>query len=232
MFRRVFLTGIVAGLLTGLAFTLVQAFTTVPLILQAEVYEAGGAASSDHAHAPGVAAHEHDATAWSPAEGLERSFYTGLANIITAVGFGLVLSACLALHGKPVDPRRGVVWGLAGYAVFSLAPALGLPPEVPGSIAAELAARQAWWFFAVGGAALGLWLMIFGRASWMWGLGIVALALPHAIGAPHPDGYGDAVPPELAAQFVAASIATMAVFWALLGWFAGAAFRRLGPTQA
>ena len=74
--------------------------------------------------------------------------------------------------------------------------------------------------------------MLFGRAPWMWGLGVGALALPHAIGAPHPHGGSGAVPPELAAQFVAASIATMAVFWALLGWFAGATFRRLGPTQA
>ncbi len=225
MFRRVFLTGIIAGLLAGLALTLVQAFTTVPLILQAEVYDT--APTGDHAHQPAAPAHEHPAESWSPMDGLERSLYTALANIVAGVGFGLLMSACLALYGKPVEPRQGVVWGLAGFAVFSLAPSLGLPPEVPGSITAELAARQTWWFFAVAATALGLWLMVFGRARWMQALGVLALALPHAIGAPHAEGGRGQVPPELAAQFVAASIATMAIFWALLGWLAGATFQRL-----
>ena len=139
MFRRIFLTGIVAGLVAGLALSVLQAFTTIPLILQAEAYEAAGGAHEDPAGTP---AHDHAAPEWGPAEGLERSFYTALANVITAVGFGLLVSACLALHGRPADARRGVIWGLAGFAVFSLSPSTGLPPELPGSAAGDKYHRQ------------------------------------------------------------------------------------------
>jgi predicted cobalt transporter CbtA len=94
-------------------------------------------------------------------------------------------------------------------------------------MAAELGARQLWWLTAAGATALGLWLLAFAGAHWLKGLGVVALALPHLIGAPHPDAYGGPVPPELAGHFAAASLATMAVFWALLGWFAGALYARI-----
>ena len=35
------------------------------------------------------------------------------------------------------------------------------------------------------------------------------------------------MPPELAAHFVAASLVTAAVFWAMLGWLSGTLYRRL-----
>ena len=38
-FRHIVLSAVVAGLITGLVVTLVQVFTTVPLIAKAEVYE-------------------------------------------------------------------------------------------------------------------------------------------------------------------------------------------------
>ena len=34
------------------------------------------------------------------------------------------------------------------------------------------------------------------------------------------------MPPEMAGHFVAASLATMAVFWVLLGWLAGSLYGR------
>jgi cobalt transporter subunit CbtA len=212
MLRRILLAGLVAGLVGGIANSIVQEFTTTPLILHAEQFE--NAPAGDHAEA------------WSPADGIERTLYTSFGNIVLGIGFALMLVAAFALHGGEVDGRRGILWGIAGFAVFSLAPALGLPPEVPGAMAAELVARQGWWFATVGATALGLALMVFGRNTAWVVLGAVVLAAPHIIGAPQPEKLGGNVPPELAAHFVAASLVTAAVFWTVLGWLSGTLYRR------
>jgi cobalt transporter subunit CbtA len=190
----------------------------------------GGKPGHTHQHAHGAAAKSSGSGA-EIGGGLERLFYTGLANLIMGVGFALLLVACFALYGKPVTPRQGVLWGLAGFAVFTLAPGLGLPPEVPGSMAAEVTSRQTWWAFAAVAAAGGLWLMVFARQHALKVLGVVVVALPHIIGAPHPAEIGGAVPPELAGHFAAASIVVSAIFWASLGWLGGTFWQRLAPTD-
>ncbi len=231
MLRRILLAGLVAGLVGGIANSIVQEFTTTPLILHAEQFENAQAGNhSSHAHetgAPSAQDHAHNGgEAWSPANGIERTLYTSFGNIVLGIGFALMLVAGFALHGGEVDGRRGILWGIAGFAVFSLAPALGLPPEVPGIMAAELVARQGWWLATVGATALGLALMVFGRNTAWVVLGAVVLAAPHIIGAPQPDKLGGNVPPELAAHFVAASLVTAAVFWTVLGWLSGTLYRR------
>ena len=219
-----------AGLIAGLVISVVQEFTTTPIILHAEQFE-GSATSDHHADAPAgkaVAEHHHDDEAWGPGDGIERTVYTALGNIVLAVGFGLILIACYALRGGEITGRQGVIWGLAGYAVFSLAPALGLPPEAPGSMAAELVARQEWWFLAAAATAIGLALMVFGKGIPWVVLGIVVLAAPHIMGAPQPAEIGAKFPPEIAGHFAAASLVTAAIFWAVLGWLSGTFYRRAG----
>ena len=66
-------------------------------------------------------------------------------------------------------------WGLAGFAAFTLAPNLGLPPELPAMPAADLLARQAWWIGTVVATAAGLALIVFGRSPWFAVLGIALL---------------------------------------------------------
>jgi cobalt transporter subunit CbtA len=240
MFRRIFLAAIAAGLLSGVLITGIQIFTTTPLILAAEVYETGGHDhASDHAH-DGAAAHDHghshshgsDAAgsdAGFPGGGGERLGLTLAANLVTGTGFALILVACFALSGRPVDARNGVLWGLAGFAVFTLAPGLGLPPEVPGSVAAGVLERQTWWVFAAAAAAAGLWLLVFSGRRWAAPVGIALAALPHVVGAPVPAEHGGGgVPPELAAHFASTSMVVNALFWALLGWLAGNFYRRFG----
>ncbi len=212
MLKRIALAALVAGLVGGIAISVLQEFTTTPLILHAEQFE------NTPASGP--------AEAWGPTDGIERTLFTSFGNIVAGIGFALMLVAGFALHGGEVDGRRGVLWGVAGFAVFSLVPALGLPPEVPGALAAELVARQGWWLAAVAATAVGLGLMVFARKSVWIVLGVIVLAAPHVIGAPQPDKLGGPVPPELAAHFVAASLVTAAVFWTLLGWLSGTLYRR------
>ena len=85
-----------------------------------------------------AAAHEHEEEAWAPADGFERFAYTALANIVTGIGFALILVAASEFAGGIANWRQGVFWGFAGFAVFTLAPGLGLPPELPAMPAADL----------------------------------------------------------------------------------------------
>ncbi|MDA1323399.1 MAG: CbtA family protein [Proteobacteria bacterium] len=240
MFRRILITALLAGFLGGLGISVVQQFTTAPIIHHAEEYESKGAPGG-HKHgvldngpnsllllAQATEMPPAENNVWAPADGLERTLYSTLANIIAGIGFALILVACIALSGRNVDGRTGVLWGIAGFAVINLAPALGLPPEVPGAMAAELGARQGWWLLCVAATAVGLWMLIFRHgAFWVVG-GIVIMALPHLMGAPQPARIGGPVPPELAGHFVAASLVTAAIFWCALGWLSGTFWQRLG----
>lgn len=239
MLKRILIAGLLAGFIGGVAISVVQEFTTTPIILHAEEFENGGGGEGvEHRHgardtgirliAPALA-HAGEGEAWGPSDGLERTLYTSLANVLTGVGFALVLVACFALSGRRVDGREGVLWGLAGFGIVSLAPALGLPPEVPGAMAAELTARQGWWLLCVALTAGGLWMLVFrSGTAWIVG-GVVLMALPHLIGAPQPDRIGGAVPPELAGHFAAASLVTAAIFWCITGWLSGTFWKKYSP---
>src|SRR5262245_39479939 len=96
VFRNVVFVAALAGLVAAVVMTALRMFSTVPLILQAEVYEqAGDAAGHDHAAAPAdqpaatgnmstmamapeaaAPAHQHEEGAWEPADGLERYSFT------------------------------------------------------------------------------------------------------------------------------------------------------------
>ena len=70
-------------------------------------------------------------------------------NVVSGIGFALLLVAASEFAGGIANWRQGVLWGLAGFAVFTLAPGLGLPPELPAMPAADLVARQIWWIGTV-----------------------------------------------------------------------------------
>ena len=218
MLQRLLLSGIVSGLIVGAFVTLIHLAMVTPIILEAETYEEKAAATvSAHDHTPGTAAHSHDQAAWAPEDGWERSLFTFSANLVMSVGFALLLAAGFTLYGRDIAIRTGVVWGAAGYLAFSFLPALGLPPELPGAASADLAARQIWWIGTVAASLSGLALLAFAK-RWGQGAGLVLLILPHLIGAPHaPAGEAGAVPPELAAHFVIATMFMNAAMWIALG---------------
>ena len=101
MFRRILITALLAGFLGGLGISVVQEFTTAPIILHAEEFESKGALGGHKRvalyTAPQPLLHLAQATqtppteqpVWAPADGLERTLYSTLANIIAGIGFAL-----------------------------------------------------------------------------------------------------------------------------------------------
>jgi predicted cobalt transporter CbtA len=63
---------------------------------------------------------------------------------------------------------------------------------------------------------------------------VALLVAPHAWGAPHlaAEAHKSSVPPELAAQFAATSLAVHATLWLLTGFFVGFWWRRIGDRGA
>jgi len=227
---RIFSTAVIAGGVAGLLLATIQHFTVTPMLLEAETYETGGVVGDDQGHSQqqdddSGEGHTHDGEAWSPQDGFERSFFTFANTLIIGIGFALVLVACYAIRTMVsesrmtqyrVDWRWGVLWGLGGFAAFHLAPAIGMPPELPGAAGGDLSARQVWWWLAVAFTAGGLLALAFAPGFARW-LGLALIAIPHLLGAPQTDHHAGLAPPELASAFVVTSVVTNAVFWIVLG---------------
>lgn len=228
MLQRLLLSGILAGLIVGALVTMIHLTMVTPIILEAESFEAKVEARPiPHDHQAGTPAHTHGNAAWAPEDGLERSLYTFAANLVMAVGYGLLLATAFTITGRNLTLRAGLIWGLAGYVCVSFLPALGLPPELPGSAAADLGARQAWWIATVIASVTGMAIAVFHPTRWTKTAGIAVMILPHLIGAPHiPAGEAGVVPAELAAHFVMATMFMNAVLWIALGGFTAYFFAR------
>src|SRR5271165_2719954 len=204
-FRRLVFAALCAGLLAGVIADIAHHIGTVPVILQAEKYEK-----------PIPEAHGHSAP-WEPKNGAERTAYTLLADVLTGVGFALLLGAGLSLRGGEVDWRRGLFWGLAGFATFNVAPSLGLPPQLPGTEAAPLFDRQLWWLGTAAATGGALALMAFTtRVRWAI-VAVILIVLPHIYGAPEPAEQIAAAPAVLAHRFIVAATVVNFLFWLILG---------------
>ena len=230
-----FLTvALLAGISAGLVGWGVHMLGTTPLILQAEVYENAGEAAApavateatQHSHDANTAEHHHDAGAWAPADGWERNLYTLGADVVTGVGFAFLLTAAIVFFGKGADWRRGLLWGLAGFACFSLAPSFGLPPELPGTEAAPLLERQLWWIGTAIATAAGLFAAARLRNVYGYAIAVILIALPHIIGAPRPEVVAGLAPAELEHKFILIAVASSLAFWLVLGVLTGAFFKR------
>jgi cobalt transporter subunit CbtA len=227
MFKRIARTAGFAGLLAALWLTLLQSLWVAPLILE-QAPATQVQAHTDHS----VAGHSHDAQAWEPENGWQRLLSTTGGNLVVAVGFALMLAGLFTLRAPglraPGPLSEGLLWGLAGFAVFSLAPALGLPPELPGTAAADLSLRQTWWIGTAASTAAGLALLVFVDNRLMKLLGLAILVVPHVLGAPQPVVHESLAPSGLQTQFQIASLLTNALFWLGLGWVSAWLFRRQG----
>ncbi len=225
MVRESVLAAIVAGLIAALVFTLVQSVWVTPLILQGETYEEAAEASADHHESE--RAHHHDAEAWKPQDGWQRTLFTFAANLLMGVGYSFVLVALYLLWREPKSTLGGAAYGLAGFLVFFAAPGLGLPPELPGTAAAELTSRQQWWAMTAVATAAGLILFCAQPRWWLRLLALGLIAAPHLVPAPHPAVESSLAPAELQSRFRLATTVCNAIFWLSLGLASGGAFRKL-----
>jgi len=247
IFYRLVLAAMMVGAVSGLLYTAVQHIQVIPIIQVAETYEdnpGGPAAAAPAVPQQEPAAHSHhahdDASTWEPAEGLERTTFTWLTNTLTAIGLAMVLVALMVATRRAgslsnMTWQQGLAWGLAGYATFFVAPALGLPPEIPGTASPALEDRQIWWIFAVGFTAAGLLGAAFLKSPWRWA-SLLLLVVPHLVGAPHldpGDSHFPTHPPAIAAeltkltwQFVGATALANAALWVTLGLTSAWALRR------
>lgn len=238
MILRLLSAALAAGFLAAIVATGLELTLTSPLIVEAERYEtpAPGQAADARLHAlPIVLAHAgHDHTApdaapeWQPAPGFQRMAFTGLATLVGGVGWALILGAVLLACGREPTLQTGLAFALAGFASVALAPALGLPPELPGQEAAPLLTRQAWWVMTAAATGMGLYLIGVRRSLIAILGGLVLIVAPHVVGAPPPPDTTSAVPPALAAQFAARSLAIGAVFWTMIGLGLGWAWQSFG----
>jgi len=244
MFRSLILSACLTGAILGLTLTALQAVGITPILLAAEAYEISDEPhhdAADHGHEHGSQTdHHHDESAWAPADGAERLFYTAVSNICAGIGFAailLVLMNQLSQRGRlELTPGRGLMMGALCFMAVFVAPSLGLPPEIPGASAAALESRQLWWIATVATAAAGLGLLILARGWTRW-LGLALLLLPYAW-VPvhegpmfsHPDPQALAALNALHHEFIWASGLTNLAFWLLAGLLCALVLKRLTGT--
>ena len=216
MFSRILVSGLFAGFAAGLIAALLQLVFVQPILLHAELYESG---QLTHFGAAKTGA----AAAVAGGIDLVRDGLSVLFTTLIYTGYALILVAAMALaedRGYRIAVQQGLLWGLAGFVAVQFAPAVGLPPELPGSAAAEMGLRQAWWFATVGATAAGIALIAFGKGWTARGIAAALILVPHVIGAPHPETFAGPVPPELAGLFAGRALGVGLVAWVLLGLFA------------
>lgn len=247
MFQRILTGAVFAGAAAGLIAALLHFAFVQPVLLLGEQYESGElvyfgnaeAAGHDHGHSrdagtgdghahdnsEGGHSHDHGAVG----SDLQRNGLTVIFTALIYVSYAAILTAGFALAemaGRRIGAVEGLLWGLAGYLAFQLAPALGFPPELPGTVAADLGERQVWWWLTVVATGGGLALLAYGGKVWMYPLAGAALALPHVIGAPQIDGFWGVAPPEVGSLFAARALGVGLVAWCLMGWLAGGLWSR------
>lgn len=227
MTSRFLISALFAGACAGLIAGLLQYVFVQPVLLHAELYEGGELA---HFGADPVSAHP-ELPGFDPVrDGLSFVF-----TMLIYTGYALLMVAAMGLaeeRGAPINARSGILWGVAGFVAFHLAPGFTLAPEVPGVAAADVGARQVWWFATVAAAAVAMWLLAFGQNWMMWGVAVILLLAPHFIGAPEPDVFAGPVPTEIGALFAARALGVGLAAWVLLGMFAGYFWQREGAHEA
>lgn len=246
LFQRLIWGALAVALLLGSLQTALQQWQAVPIILAAETFEAQKAApvaavGHDHVHDDHDHAHEHTEAGndWAPADGLERTTWTWVANLLHVFSLALLMFAVMGLWvwrrgATPAPLRLAFVVAAAGWLSLHLWPSLGLPAEVPGMDAASLGSRQGWWLLAAGCAALACASAAWLRTRWRWLAAAAWLAVPFVWGAPQFAGDpaagfsadAQAQLHELGAHFVWITGSIALTLWAGLGAGCGLVFQR------
>jgi len=214
MFNKILTSALFAGAVAGLFAALLQLYFVQPVLLHAELFESGQLVHT------GVSAAAVDL----PGFDVQRDLLTVAFLMLIYAGYGLVLVALMNIseaQGVRITARSGLIWGIAGFIAVHLAPAFSLPPEVPGSSAADVGDRQIWWYATIIATAIGLWILAFGK-NWMgYVAAVVFILAPHIIGAPQPNILTGPAPTEIGGMFAARTLGVGLAAWALLGALSG-----------
>ncbi|MGO9602412.1 MAG: CbtA family protein [Candidatus Binataceae bacterium] len=206
-------TALVAGFLAGLCLFVIQRSSTLPLIHTAETYEKASSLES-----------RSDPFATEPL----RSISTLLGDVFVAIGFGLIVTGIFTVGGGG-GWEFGLLIGLAGFVTFDLAPAVVVPPAVPGMEVASLALRQTGWLVAVASAVIGIILIFYlsglARLSGLLFLVLPAVVFRILVPIPAPGTPLDSLA-LLDRAFVTRTLGVMLVFWLILGTLSGYLFTR------
>lgn len=219
MLHKILIAALLAGTIAGLLYTGIQRVQLIPLIEEAELLEH----RSDTTHTEenpilDSVPHQHDHK--HPESTSKRTLKTLLSNILAGIGFALVVVSAITFTGHK-GWYKGLLWGIAGYFVFFVAPSIGLQPKVPGTAAADLQLQQLWWLATVLASASGLAFMIFAQKAVYKGIGLVFLISPHIVGAPIPEQSTPNAVEQLSQHFVAAAAIANGLFWIILGCVSG-----------
>ena len=214
MTSRILIASLFAGTVEGFIAGLLQWQFVQPILLHAELYEQG------------ILTHFNGSFSNTDVA-LERlqPVRDGLSILFTMllyIGYALIVVALMSvrqMQGDTISPKTGIIWGIAGYVAFQFAPAVSLPPEVPGVAAADVEMRQIWWFATVILTALGLWLISFSKQSILMIGGALLIVAPHLVGAPEPEIFTGPAPTEIGALFAGRALGIGLASWALLGYF-------------
>ncbi|WP_456388075.1 CbtA family protein [Profundibacter sp.] len=240
MTTRLFTSALFAGLVAGLIAVLLQWSIMEKLILEGEEYETGnlnhfaGVLVINEAGEAAGDAVEVEEEEEEPENLFKRYSLAFFAAFVVFVGWSLMMTAGFAIaekFGKRITIKDGLLWGIAGYAAVHMLPSIGLPPELPGTPAAELELRQLWWVSTVIASVLGFALIAYGQSVLYVVIGLALLVAPHLIGAPHMEGYSGVAPPELSGEYVARSLAVGMIAWTALGLAAGYFWNRGATAQ-
>ena len=216
MFKNIFVSAVVCGAIAGVLATVMQMLLVTPLLMEAELFETG---QSMHFIT--------DGSPESPIKHVDiwedpyRHLMTLCFNLVTFTGFGFILIAAMALfqkRGFSLSKAEGIVAGVSGFIVFQLAPSVGLPPELPGTISVAVGLKQAWWIITILSTTVGILLLFLGKYKVVSGAGIIFIIIPHLIGHPKLETYFGVAPPELAAEFASRALAVSLVTWIILGF--------------
>ena len=217
MLSRTVYAALVAGAAAGVLLFVLQSWTTLPLIHQAERYERAEAPVQPQSHANEPSDNQ-----------LIRAAYTTTGDVLVGIGFGMLLAAMYGLGGKS-GLVPGVLWGLAGFATFHLGPALVVPPSIPALELAPLSIRQAAWLIAAFSTGLGLAVSAFGpKAAKVSGL--LLLFLPSVLFRFLFSVSGSDIPsPDVSALqhlFSVYVLGDFLLFWLVLGALSGHLFEQ------
>lgn len=239
--------GLLAGLLAGLSSALVLWFVTEPVIDRALAIEEAREAAGPVANHGGSLAHSH--AGGELVSRTQQVVAGGLTVIVVGVLLGAVFAVVFAKvrHRLPAaDHQRSVLLAAMGFAAFTLLPAIKIPANPPAvgdpatvdqrttlyvgtmvigllTVAAVVAVNR--WLTSRGVAAGTRFAAAAGLVAVI--VGVVMAVLPGT-----PDQVPEDVPATLLWDFRLASLAQLAVLWAVLGIAFGLLVERAGATAS